>query len=457
MRAETKRITARARVVFSVALLVTLALVSPKIRGADEIEYFSHLRSFAFDRDLDFTNEYEHFVRENPQGLAAFKETFLDRREPLTGRPINFAPIGSAVLWAPFYALAHAAVVNGLARGPVDGFSNAYAAAVSYGSALLGALGFWILFRVLRQRFEVTESLALSAVLLAWFGTPALYYMTLAPAFSHAPALFAISVFLALWLRARERDRGSDWIWVGASLGLAALVREQAGLFIVLPATDLLLLFVRKRFQESFAAFASMTLAAAVVFSPQFLAYRAINGSFGPTKLVTRKMDYASPHALDVLFNPEHGLFFWTPLLVISLWGFLKLSREWKLTGVLVTLGFASQVYVNGAVLSWHQAGAFGSRRFVDATPFLVCGIAFGLMSLRTTACRVVVALAIWWNVSLMVQFGLKLMDRQRLDWPALAVRQVTEVPQHVLKTAKLYFTDRESLLRTPRVTPLSQ
>ncbi len=86
-----------ALIVFLVASALTLALVSPKIRGADEIEYYSHLRSAVFDRDLDFTNEYEHFYRANPQGLLAFKETFLDRREPKTGRPINFAPIGSAV------------------------------------------------------------------------------------------------------------------------------------------------------------------------------------------------------------------------------------------------------------------------------------------------------------------------------------------------------------------------
>jgi hypothetical protein len=64
---------------------------------------------------------------------------------------------------------------------------------------------------------------------------------------------------------------------------------------------------------------------------------------------------------------------------------------------------------------------------------------------------KIVVALAIWWNVSLMVQFGLKLMDRQRLDWPGVAIRQVSEVPPRILNTAKLYFTDQDALLRGPR------
>jgi hypothetical protein len=53
-----------------------------------------------------------------------------------------------------------------------------------------------------------------------------------------------------------------------------------------------------------------------------------------------------------------------------------------------------------------------------------------------------------WWNVGLMVQFGLKLMDRQHLEWPRVAVNQVTEVPRHLARSAWLFFTDRERLVR---------
>jgi hypothetical protein len=57
-------------------------------------------------------------------------------------------------------------------------------------------------------------------------------------------------------------------------------------------------------------------------------------------------------------------------------------------------------------------------------------------------------AVAVWWNLSLMVQFGLKLMDRQRLEWPRVAVNQVTAVPPRLLRVGWLFLTDRESLLR---------
>jgi hypothetical protein len=42
-------------------------------------------------------------------------------------------------------------------------------------------------------------------------------------------------------------------------------------------------------------------------------------------------------------------------------------------------------------------------------------------------------------------------MDRQRLEWPRVAVNQVTEVPRHLARSAVLFFTDRERLVREGR------
>ncbi len=438
-------------VAFLIASVVTLALVSTKIRGADEIEYFSHLRSAVFDRDLDFTNEYAHFHAGNPQGLAAFKETFLDRREPKTGRPINFAPIGSAVVWSPFYLGAHVLVTSGVLKGPADGFGPSYTGAVAYGSSFLAILGFLLAFRALKKYLGVTEGLALLSVLAVWFGTPAFYYMTVAPAFAHAPSIFAVSLLFLLWLRAREKDGVFDWVLMGLAAGLAMLIREQGALFLIAPGLDLGFRLVKGDIKRSLERGLAVLGAAMVVFVPQLLAYQALNGTFGPTQLVQRKMNFGSPHFFDVLVDPGHGLLLWTPLLIVAFLGLARGIGRLGAVGVFVAIALLAQVFINGSVLSWHQAGAFGSRRFVDSTVLFVIGFAFGLMALKTRAQKVVVLLAIWWNLSLMVQFGLKLMDRQQLDWPGVAVRQVTAVPQRILNTAKLYFTDKEALVRSTR------
>src|SRR5688500_3190536 len=82
------------------ALLAALALAwvvaglgNPEFR-ADSPGYFAYIRSLVFDGDLDFRNEWEHW------GLKALPTT-------ATGRMANPYPIGPALLWAPFFLVAH--------------------------------------------------------------------------------------------------------------------------------------------------------------------------------------------------------------------------------------------------------------------------------------------------------------------------------------------------------------
>jgi len=448
-----------------VLFLLTLPLVTPKVRGADEIEYFSYLRSLVFDHDVEFGNEYDRFYAADPQGLAGFKRTFLDRRENDTGRHINFAPLGCALLWSPFYLLAHAGVLAARAFGArvaADGFSFPYVAAVGYASALYGLAGLLLVHDMLADHGRMPEPAATLSVASLWLGTPLLYYMTLAPAFSHAPGVFAVALLVWLSLRAAARGSGGaramdasvwDWAAVGAAGGLAALVREQDGLFLIIPAAFLLHLAIAGRsWGAALARAVAMGSAALLAFSPQLLAYRALTGRFGPSRLVARKMTWSSPHLLQVLFDPGHGLFAWSPLLLVATGGLVYLVwRRRDLTVVLLALALLLQVWINGAVESWTQAGAFGSRRFVSSTPVFAWGLAAVLAAVPARRFRLAVLTLVlfgWWNVGLMVQFGLRLMDRQRLEWPRVAVNQVSEVPRHLARAAWLFFTDRERLVR---------
>lgn len=440
-----------------VALFVlTLPLVTPRIRGADEIQYYSHLRSLVFDGDLDFENEYRWFVAQDRRGLAAFQETFLERREPVTGRPINFTPVGCALLWSPFYLLAHAGVLGARALGaamPADGFARPYQAATCSASAFYGGLGLLLLHDVLRRRFA--EPKATWAVAGVWLASPLLYYMTLAPGFSHASSVFAVSLLVWLSLRARDSGRILDWALAGAAGGLCGLIREQDALFLAIPAG--LLAWDAWRTQglgRALLSLATLGTSAAAVFAPQLLVYRALNGGFSPSTLVTRKMSFSSPHFLEVLFDPGHGLFLWSPLLAAAAAGLVfEVWRRREALATLLLLALLLQVWINGAVLSWHQAGAFGSRRFVASTAMFAFGLAALLEALdaRRGLLAAGLAVCVWWNVSLMIQFGLKLMDRQRLEWPKVAVNQFTEVPRRLGRTAILFFTDREQLLKESR------
>ncbi|HEX6737725.1 MAG TPA: hypothetical protein VF310_05630, partial [Vicinamibacteria bacterium] len=391
--------------------LATLPLVTLKVRGADEIQYFSHLRSAVFDHDFDFADEYEHFYQLDPQGLAGFKGTFLDKREPLTGRRINFAPIGTAVLWSPFYLLAHAGLTVARALGAsveADGYSRPYVAAVCYASALYALLGLLLIHDGLTRVGGFADRDAALALAALWLGSPLLYYVSLAPAFSHACSLFALALVVWLWLRLRGRPASGvgGWALLGAAVGLAGLVREQDALIVVLPGLELARRLWRDRdWGGVLARGLALGVGAWLVFLPQLFAYRAINGAFGPSRLVTQKMRYSSPHFLQVLFDPGHGLFVWCPLLLLAALGLLLAWRRGDGAVPALAAALLLTVWINGSVESWSVAGAFGARRFVGMTVVFAWGLAALVEAARprlgTPALAAALAVFVWWNVSL--------------------------------------------------------
>ena len=103
---------------------------------------------------------------------------------------LNFTPIGSAILWAPFYGGGH---VVAIATGaPRDGYSKPYVAAVAYGSAYYGFVAALISGAIAVR----VVGRGAGATLAVWFGTPLVFYMYIAPGFGHATSAFAVALFI---------------------------------------------------------------------------------------------------------------------------------------------------------------------------------------------------------------------------------------------------------------------
>jgi hypothetical protein len=104
-----------------VIVLVFLALLPlslPRIALSDEVQYYAYLRSFYFDRDLDFRNEYQHFADIGLQNDDQAVFNALLRQDdanpnPKTGKLRNVAPIGSALLWTPGFRISRSLGAGG--------------------------------------------------------------------------------------------------------------------------------------------------------------------------------------------------------------------------------------------------------------------------------------------------------------------------------------------------------
>jgi hypothetical protein len=405
--------------------------------------------------------------------MYGFHETFLEL-ESATGRRLNFGTIGCAILWAPFYAGGDVVARVSHAAGapvPVDGFSKPYIAAVAYGSAVYGFLA--VLLSVLVADRVLGDAPAVTAALAVWIGTPLLFYMYLAPGMAHACSAFAVAAFVWTWVRVRARWSAGGLAALGAVAALVAMVREQDLFFVVGPAVDFAWTFARPTLHEAHATRRRLALGAlagaaafAVCFLPQALSYIVLNGRLGPPQEIEAKMTWTAPYALPVLFSPHHGLFFWTPLALLSVGGLalLAIARHRKDSPavwdrrvvVCLLLMFAAQVYVSGSVGTWTVAGAFGQRRFVGTTVLLVVGLAASFSAVRGRWTRpavfAVAALGVWWNLGLMAQFGTGLMDRQRLEPVRNAYNTFVVIPRRLPELAYRYLFDRASFYRPPEV-----
>jgi hypothetical protein len=447
--------------VLALAFALTLPVVTTRIYASDEIQYFSWIRSIAFDHDADFQNEYQRFWDEGVAHDAGFHETFLELTNE-NGRRINFAPIGTAILWTPFFAAGH--LVALATHQPADGFSHPYIAAVTYGSAVYGFLAVLLTIGIVRR----IVGHGTAATIAIWAGTPFVFYMYIAPAFSHACSAFAVSLMLWLWLRCRDTWRGGQVFGLALAGALLPTVREQDVIFLVIPALDFLRWTWRRRATGAVDPISTLKTAAIAVvgfllgYAPQLAAYQALNGHPGATRLVMRKMVWTAPHFWPVLFSTEHGFFWWTPLAILGIAGLVLLtagrarvtSTDAAWIGALALLAVLLQVYVSGAVESWTVAGSFGQRRFVALTPLL----ALGLAALGTRAVRPIprtlfvaaVVAGVWWNLGLAFEFGAHLMDRQNAYLPATATTTFITLPAEAPALAWRYLTNRSSFYGGP-------
>jgi hypothetical protein len=455
----------RQLLLLTVLFVCSLPLVTTRIYASDEVQYFAYLRSLWFDHDVSFENEYQHFYDSGVTHFDGFHETFLERQTE-TGRRITFATIGSALLWSPFYGVADAIVhVRRWAGGTVeaDGYSLPYVAAVAYGSAIYGWLALVLSMLIVRRVLATpTDSVVpLAAACAIWIGTPLFFYMYIAPPMSHACSAFVVATFVLTWLHVRGRWSVTGLIALGALTALMVMVREQDGLLAIGPAIDWTLDAWHARGSERLAMLARTAAGAAafgVTYLPQLAAYEVINGYPGPSRIVAHKMTWTSPHALGVVLSPEHGLFFWTPLLLISLAGliWLAMRRANQRLGVCLLVMLVSQIYIAGAVESWTVAGAFGQRRFVGLSALFIMGLAVVLARVAVAAPRVVrvvaaaaVVVGVWWNLGLMAQFGAGLMDRQRLELGRNAYQTFVTIPARVPELAYRYLFARRSFYQS--------
>lgn len=456
--------------------LLALPLFTPRIYASDEIKYFAHLRSAYFDGDLDHGNEYRHFLELDPRAHAGLRG--LAEGETATGRHLNDAPIGSAVLWAPFYVAADQAVVLARWLGadvPRDGYAWPYVWAICLASLLYGTAGLFLSYRLARE-FCGRGSAQLS-VMGIWFASPVVFYLYITPPMAHSNSLFATALFLLIWYLSRHDRRAFEWGLLGAAGALMILVRELNWLLLTPVAVEELYGLwetayrptwrqsripgrwnrILRRLRDRVTGYLLFAVVLAILVAPQFVVYRLLHGTWSPTPFVVEKFSWVPWHAFEVLFSGFHGLYSWTPILLFATLGLLALDRRHAMVVIALLGTFVLQVAVVGSYATWWGGASFGARRFINCTPLFVVGLGALVDRLRPAGyavARWAVVLLVIWNFGLAIQYSTGMIPRDRpVSMRTIVHNQVVEVPPRLVDVGWRFLTERESFTRT-RTSP---
>jgi hypothetical protein len=394
---------------------------SGRIINGDAIQYFAYLQSAVVDGDLDFSNDYRQLYRNaDPE-----TNVWLRSRTPI-GRVPNMMSVGPAILWSPFYVGTRLVLGAG---APGERAQAILYASVGVAGIFYATVGAWLTFWACALLFPRRP--AFWATLVVWLGGPAIYYSFVSPAYSHATSLFAVSLFVYVWLRTRGATGSGRTLLLGALAGLVALVRWQDSLVLLLPVAEVLAVVWRR--QASVAAvtmrLALLCVVAGFVFAPQLLAWQAVYGTPVVMPQGAGFMVWTSPAVFDVLFSLRRGLFSWTPALLPAVAGLPLLIRRDRLAGWATVAVLAASVYVNAAARDWWAGEAFGARRFVGDGVFFALGLS-ALMALpqivrRPAIVRWTSVAAVAYNVLFLFQYQLFMRGMRALvPYPETA-RQV--------------------------------
>jgi hypothetical protein len=347
-----------------------------------------------------------------------------------------------------------------------NGYSRPYLAAMAATTACYGFLSLFLSFQIARKYFE--DRWTLLATVGIWMASSLPIYMYFNPSWSHALSAFTVALFLWYWDRTRLQRTTGQWAVLGLLTGLMGNVYYPNVILLAFPAVEVIYLLRIKQRKESAMAVSlqQLALGAGVSFAvflasllPTFITRQIIYGNpfeTGYPGILT--WNWTSPVLLKILFSSDHGIFSWTPILLLAVVGLPFLIKRDFLLGAGSLVAFVAFYYFIASYPDWDGISSFGNRFFVSLTPIFVLGLAALLSSFSSWAGQAkraaavaygAVALLVVWNAGLIFQWGTHMVPaRGEISWKAMVHNQVAEVPLRLTHSLDNYFTNRGEMMK---------
>ena len=318
------------------------------------------------------------------------------------GGGIDKYPMGAAILIAPFFFAAD--LITVITSQPRDGFSLLYQIAVFMASIFYLLFGLVLTYRLLLQYYP--KQTALVTLPLLTFGTGLFFYATYDPSFSHVYSFFLVAAYLYALYRPSHSLIGVA-VLPAILLGLITLTRMPnivLGIFLVFRELSFFWQEHPPTYQLT-KRWTAMLIAFSVVASLQFAYYYIITGKFFIYSYEGEVFNWLNPQVLPVLFSVNKGLFFWYPILLLSVVGIPFLLHYAKHLLSPFVLFHLAYLYIISSWWCWWYGGCFGMRPYVDVVAVFALSFAaaidhFSASRYRWMMWSLTIAAVIWYMLN---------------------------------------------------------
>jgi hypothetical protein len=354
------------------------------ILQSDARGYYAYLPAIFIYQDLNFG------FFEKMEEKYHDPNYYYDYRIWPEGKGSNKYYCGTALAELPFFLTAH--LLSRPLGYPADGYSFPYFLFMNL-AALFYLLAGLIYLRKILHLLNISERNKSLTLIVAVFGTHLFYYSVIEPGMSHIFSFAFIAMFVFFSMKLFLAPGKRLIILLAALLGILVLIRPVNGLIIfILPfaagSYSVLRETLLKIFSSYKASLAAGLLLAAAIVSIQLILYKVATGKFFIYSYSEEGFNFSDPHITDILFSYRKGLFLYTPVLLVSMYGLRSLWRHSRFRFYSWLAFFMLITYVFSSWWMWFYGGSFSSRVYVEYIPLFMILLALSLENTGTAKIR---------------------------------------------------------------------
>ncbi len=345
---------------------------------ADGKGYYAYLPAIFIYHDLSFGfyNTIERVTYYNPDLNYEYLRSFKNKT-------INKYYSGTAFCMMPFFGMGH---LNTLISGTAaDGYSYYYMLWIHIGALLYLLVGLIAMRKILRT-YRIAEKWIAFTLACMTFGTSLFYYTLTEYSMSHLYSFAVINFFLLCVRKYSLKHDKRLLLYAGFLLGIIVLIRP-VNIVIIFSIP-----FISGGFRQIKDCFTSMLkhkvllflgfIAFLAVGSIQLIIYKIQTGTFFVYSYPGEGFDFLKPHFLDMLISYRKGLLVYTPMILLSLLGFVYLWRQSRFAATSLAIFLLLLTYILSSWHMWFYGGSFSQRVFIDFYAFFAILLATAFYNL---------------------------------------------------------------------------